>query len=189
MVYIDDRIDALDWQACLPDLPISRQEKCLRYLNDGPRRQCVAVWLLLRDSLRRQYGLDKVPEIAYMPDGKPYFPDRSDIHFSLSHCKVAVACSLHDHSVGIDIERVHAYKDSLAAYVLNENELKSVRESINPALAFTKLWTMKESLLKLTGEGLTRNLKDVLNQCDASFQTTVNLEKGYVCTEASFLTQ
>lgn len=184
MLYINDHVETLDWQAHLSELPAARQEKCLRYLKEESRRQCVAAWLLLRDALESQYGLKEAPEIAYMPDGKPYFPERPDIHFSLSHCSKAVACALGDRPVGVDVERIRTYDDEVAAYVLNDAELEHVRSADNPALEFTKIWTQKESCLKLTGEGLTRDLKEILTQYKVDFQITVELEKGYVCTEA-----
>lgn len=182
MLYINDHIETLDWEAHLPELPEDRREKCLRIKHDTGRRQCVAAWLLLREALLTEFGLTDVPDVAIAAYGKPYFPNRPDLHFSLSHCTNAVACAVDARPVGVDIERVRPFKDTLAAYVLNEQELAHVRQAPNPALAFTILWTKKESLLKLTGDGLRRDLKELLMNAPNHFQTLVDPDLQYVCT-------
>ena len=184
MIYINDHIDTLDWEAHLSELPEARREKCLRFKHDAGRRQCVAVWLLLREALQTEFGLADVPEVALTTQGKPYFPDRPDIHFSLSHCAAGVACAVDTRPIGVDIERVRPFNDELAAYVFNEQELEMVRHAANPALFFTILWTKKESLLKLTGEGLRNDLKDILVEARCHFQTIIAPDSGYVCTTA-----
>lgn len=184
MLYINDHIDTLDWEAHLSELPEARREKCLRFKHDAGRRQCVAVWLLLREALQTEFGLADVPEVALTTQGKPYFPDRPDIHFSLSHCAAGVACAMDIRPIGVDIERVRPFNDDLAAYVLNEQELELVRHAADPALSFTILWTKKESLLKQTGEGLRNDLKNILVEAMCHFQTIIAPDSGYVCTTA-----
>jgi len=53
---------------------------------------------------------------------------------------------------------------------------------------FTSLWTQNEALLKLTGEGITDDLKTVLRSSrmdGVSLQTIVNTEKGYCVSIAT----
>ena len=69
---------------------------------------------------------------------------------------------------------------------MSEAEVEQVESSPSPDIVFARLWTMKESLLKLTGEGIRRDLKSVLVNTSARFATTVNTARGYVftvCTE------
>ena len=48
-------------------------------------------------------------------------------------------------------------------------------------MKFTELWTRKESFLKLTGEGLRDNMKDVLYDArEVAFTTVINRHAGYV---------
>lgn len=187
MLYINDHIDTLDWEAHLCELPEARREKCLRFKHDAGRRQCVAVWLLLREALQKEFGLKDVPEVALATHGKPYFPNFPDVHFSLSHCVAGVACAVDTRPVGVDIERVRPFNDDLAAYVFNEHELELVRHAPDPALSFTVLWTQKESLLKLTGEGLRNDMKNILKEAKCHFHTVIASDSNYVCTTAQLM--
>lgn len=87
---------------------------------------------------------------------------------------------------GADIEEIHGKPDDeLFRFALSRKEYEAVNESENPCAAFAEFWTKKESYLKLTGEGLSDNLKNVLSQeilDEYIFETTANLEKGYVFT-------
>ena len=182
-LYIDDTYQEIDLNAVLPQLSEQRREQVLRFKHEGSRKQCAAAYLLLKRALKEVYGIDENPVFEYDEGGKPTLKGHSEIHFNLSHCTKAVACVVADRPVGIDVEETCRYKDSLARYAMNDEEYNQITRSDNPALTFTKLWTMKEALLKYTGEGLRRDIKTVLNLSPASeveFHTEVY--EGYVVT-------
>ena len=90
-----------------------------------------------------------------------------------------MACVVANRPVGIDVEETNRYKDSIARYAMNDKEYDEINNSANPDETFTKLWTMKEALLKYTGEGLRRDIKTVLNLSPASdveFHTEIHKE-------------
>ena len=182
-LYIDDTYQEIDLNAVLPQLSEQRREQVLRFKHEGSRKQCAAAYLLLKRALKEVYGIDENPVFEYDEGGKPTLKGHSEIHFNLSHCTKAVACVVADRPVGIDVEETCRYKDNLARYAMNDEEYNQITRSDNPALTFTKLWTMKEALLKYTGEGLRRDIKTVLNLSPASeveFHTEVY--EGYVVT-------
>ncbi len=185
MIYIDDHIEEFDLESALKQVSPQRREKALLYRHEAGRRQSLAVYLLLKKALEQEYGITEDLEFGYQEHGKPYLLHYPDIHFSLSHCKVAVACAVSDRPVGIDIEHLRPFNKELATYVLNEDQLEQVLQSTDPAVEFLKFWTQKESFLKLTGEGIHNDLK-TLDMSTAIFHTTVNLEHQYVCTLADF---
>ncbi len=81
--------------------------------------------------------------------GKPYFPDLK-VKFNISHTNNAVACSVSESEVGVDVERISTVREKiLKLYSPRE------REGIRNAEDFYKLWTLKESALKLTGTGVS----------------------------------
>jgi 4'-phosphopantetheinyl transferase len=106
-----------------------------------------------------------------------------DIHFNLSHCREAVACVVSRRPVGIDVESVSHYKESVARYTMNDEELAMIEAAERPEAAFIRLWTMKEARLKLTGEGITDDLKTALaDSACYRFTTTERLTHNYIYT-------
>jgi len=186
---IEETIDPIQLQNALSQLPEERRTKALKFRFELGQYLCAKAYLLLKQGLREEYGIVEDAAWTYGEHGKPSLKDYPDIHFNLSHCKKGIACALGRHPVGIDIERIQ-YKDNLATYVLNDNELDKVRNADNPAVAFTTFWTMKESYMKLTGTGLVDNLKELLNETvmqKVHFDTTVDLDSGFVMTTAHYI--
>ena len=179
MIYLDDDIRGFDFEAALPQLSEQRREQALKFKHDQGRKTCAMAYLLLCRALREEYGLTEKPLFEYGEHGKPAIVGHPDIHFNVSHCREAVVCAVSDRPVGIDVESIREFKDSLVRYTMNDLELQRISQAERPEVAFIRLWTMKEAKLKLTGEGITNNLKDVLDGSEC-FQTVVNEEKGYI---------
>jgi len=186
VIYINDNLPTLDLDAALAEISEQRCEKALRFKYEQGQRECVAAYLLLKQALRKEYGIEDNPTLAEREGGKPYIVGHEDIHFNFSHCREAVVCAVSSEEVGIDVERIRPYNDNLSRYVLNDEEYEYVKSADNPALEFTKLWTMKEALLKLTGEGIRDDLKQVLVGATAKLDTTIRIERGYAYTVASY---
>ena len=114
-------------------------------------------------------------------NGKPSILGHPEIFFNISHCRKAVACVVADSPVGIDVEETCRFSDSIARYTLDDEEYESVVKADNPSQAFIRLWTMKEALLKYTGEGLRRDIKTVLRLSPANkVEFLTELHDGYV---------
>ena len=180
MIYIEHQIWDFDLDAALSAISEQRREQALRFKFEQGRRTCVLAYLLLKRALHEEYGIDENPLFEYGEHGKPFIVGHPDIHFNLSHCSEAVACAVSDRPVGIDVETVRKYSDSLARYTMNDAELEQITGSGRPDVAFIRLWTMKEALLKLTGEGITDNLKHVLCHPVAPFTTVECLDHNYI---------
>lgn len=162
MIYLNDHLFDFDLDAALLELSEQRRQLALRYRHELGRRTCAAAYLLLCEGLRKEHGITEKPVFEFGEHGKPSIIGRPDLHFSLSHCREAAICVLSDRPVGIDIESVGRYNERLVRYTMNDEEMAQILASARPDLAFTRLWTQKEAVLKCTGEGIGNDLKNVL---------------------------
>lgn len=185
MVYINDRVDALDIDLALARVSVQRREQAMRFRHEGSRRLCLAAYLLLMDGLRKEYGLVEPPVFDYSPDGKPFIADHPDIHFSLSHSGNVALCVVSDQPVGADVEVPRKITPSLIAYTMNADEQAQINASANPEMQFLHFWTRKEALLKLTAEGIRNDMKEVLSAEDRYQIETTQTDK-YIFSVAKF---
>ena len=93
-----------------------------------------------------------MPEIKKTPNGKPYFPARPDIHFSLSHTRTHVLCALSDNPAGADIESPRNISKRAVRFFCSPAELTM--------FDLFDLWVLKESYIKLIG-GTLMNIKSL----------------------------
>ena len=174
MIYYDDHIWDFDLQQALVEVSPQRREYAVRYRQERDQRLCVAAYNLLWRALRSEQGIDEAPVFIYDPHGKPALQGRQDIHFSLSRCHEAVACAVSEHPVGIDIETTEHYTIEVARHVMNDVEIRQIESSAQPAVTFTRLWTMKESLYKLTGDDNNGDIRHILDAArTVTFETIV----------------
>ena len=107
--------------------------------------------------------------------------------FSISHCKHAIAVAISEKPVGIDIEHIRTAKPELVARTMNEQEQNVIWSAPSPDVAFTRLWTQKEAVLKMQGTGILSidGMKNTLVAIEnIDLQTKVNIEKQYAYTLA-----
>ena len=182
MIYLNDHLQDFDLADALSRLSEQRREQALRYKFELGQRTCAAAYLLLCQGLQQEYGISEQPLFAFGEHGKPSIVGHPEIHFNLSHCREAALCAISDRPVGVDVESVRSFNASLVEYTMNEQEVQQIRQAADPAREFTRLWTMKEALMKLTGEGISNHMKDVLNRSDVTFQTVVSPDRSYVYT-------
>ena len=181
MFYLDDHIWDFDLHAALAALNPQRREYAMRYRHERDQRLCVASFLLLKKALSIEYGLDDVPTWILDEKGKPHLEGFPDIHFNLSHCPEAVACAVGTSPVGIDVECCDRYDPEVAAATMSDEECARIAVSAYPDVEFSRLWTMKESLYKLTGDKNSDDLRSML--ADTSryrFHTTIY--PRFICT-------
>jgi len=186
-VLVNDDPESLDLDRALGEVSAERRAHALGYRFDLDRRLSVAVYLLLKAALLKEFGLAENPRFAHGPTGKPFLPDHPGVRFNLSHCPKAAACVVSNRPVGIDVEEIAPVDWEVARRVLSAAELDDVRSSDEPNVSFARYWTKKEALVKLTGDGiddgrLASLLADVRG---VSFETSVNRRRGYVLTVCS----
>ena len=138
-------------------LSVMRQEKIRSFRYDKGRQLSLGAGLLLDYGLR-QYGLrERKVKILTGPYGKPYLADYPGIRFSLSHSGTRVMAAFSEAEIGCDVEKLAAANDKVAGRFFAAHEKAALAgcegEAERTAL-FYRIWTRKESYLKMTGEGM-----------------------------------
>ena len=119
---------------------------------------------LARDLLHEALDEFGIPEgereIVQGRYGKPYLKD-SRVFFNLSHSGDYALCVLSDTEVGCDIQQIRPVREAVMNRYYHDEE----KEYIDAASTerermkrFARIWALRESYVKMTGEGLTRNL-------------------------------
>lgn len=117
--------------------------------------------MLLEDALKKEYGMEILPEIQTNEFGKPFFTAFPDIHFNYSHTKNAAACVLSDSEAGIDLERVRRYNEKTARRFCSDKEWNWLQNQENMDSEWIRIWTRKEAYVKYLGKGIRMDLRSV----------------------------
>lgn len=180
MIYLSEDIWDFDLSKALNEISEQRREQALKFKFEQGQRLCVLAYQLLKEGLHKEYGITENPIFEYNEHGKPSIVGYPEIYFNLSHCKEAVVCVISNHPIGIDVESIREFKDSLVNYTMNDDEVREIEASENPASAFIRLWTMKEATMKLVGTGISNDMKTVIDTAKYKY-TTIDRQR-YIYT-------
>lgn len=107
------------------------------------------------------WGLASLPEISRRRGGKPFFPEHEGLQFNLSHSGEFALCALDEAPVGVDIQIVKAWRPALPRRVCSQLELDWLEAQPEFWPSFAQLWTLKESRVKESGQGLTTSIRGI----------------------------
>ena len=114
--------------------------------------------------------------------GKPYFKDKNRFpFFNISHSGDYAVCALATCEVGIDIQKIQRYSSRLLKRILTRQELSQLEQTEEKEALFCKLWSQKESYVKWSGQGITRELNTLEKN---AWQESFTIEDYWVCVTA-----
>lgn len=164
-------------------------------------RRALPVEELLRDYLHKTGNGGSLKSIRELPDatetevieirrdsnGKPFFPQIPEIHFSISHSGGFWACVFHENEIGLDIEdpairRKTIPIDRLAKRYFSPEEQEFCRRMDpegNDLKAFLQIWTRKEAYLKCVGTGISGGLSRFSVVAGDTLKESVNEKELY----------
>lgn len=138
-------------------LPPERRAKTERYRNQEDQLRSLAAGLLLR----RAFG-ERAAEIRRTDAGKPFLINGPFFNLSHSGNRVVIAVDPFQ-SVGCDIQQREKISPSgIAKQLFHPNEcalLQNAPSEEERQRLFYRLWTLKESYLKMTGSGFSLSPK------------------------------
>lgn len=188
-VYVADILKVQDAQIIkelYDGLPKWRRQKTDRIKMPADKQRSICAYRLLEIALARENICLASEEMAYGENGRPYLKNRADIHFSMSHSGERVMCAVSLGEVGCDVEKIKSPNLKVAKRFFHAEEyeyLLSLNTEEERRQAFFRLWTMKESVIKMTGQGMKMPLSKMLIRLgDGESKTRLigEFEKVYV---------
>ena len=181
----------------LPTVSEERRARVERVRKNSAKAELLAAEIV------RDYALKTVFDIEHAETetgefGKPYLKGEKDKFFNISHSGRIVACTVSDVECGLDIECFDHPHDmmNVAGRFFSTQEQSAIMLSPNPIEAFCRLWTIRESYVKMRGTGFSMGLKALkcgfsrgkasmfvneIYQQDAKFQEFRNIYRYRAC--------
>ncbi len=197
----DARLPDHLWNEAIDIMPASIAERIARYIR-WQDRHCVLMGKLL---LRYGYAktihqnsndcdvkgvtdsniLEKLDE---SPHGRPVLKDKN-VDFNISHSQTCIICGISNCAkIGLDIEKIRQIELTDFKKYMNEDEWSKIQNANDPHSGFFEYWTMKESVMKADGRGLSIPFDDIiLSNAHADlydtrwYFKTLDIDTGYKC--------
>jgi len=150
------------WNDYFLRLPPDIQKKISRYIRWQDRQAGLFGKILLSEGLKSYSGSSlTLYDLSYNQFGRPFI--NSDIDFNISHSGEYILCAVTENGkVGIDIEKIRDIDLSDFRQYMTDDEWQRIKEADKPYEKFYEYWTMKESVVKAEGKGLSISLTDIL---------------------------
>lgn len=167
--------DPKDFPDIMEGLSEARKQKILRYRVQDVRVQSLGASLLLKHVLHLHGA--SLEEIHYGEHGKP---ELDHLYFNLSHSHDIAVCVVSENSVGCDVEQIATAPWRIAERYFCKKELEHLEtfQGEEKNSEFFRLWTLKESYMKMTGEGLSLGLNYIEFVFDKEIKV---LRDGKIC--------
>ncbi len=103
---------------------------------------------LVKELCRAHLSIE--PTLAKHKSGKPYLKN-SNYCVSISHSAQRVMCSINKNEIGVDIQKITPYDSRLIDRFFVDEEIAFAKKDSE---SFFKVWSTKEAVSKISGEGL-----------------------------------
>ena len=131
-------------------LMLNPQDSSLSEKHISALEQSAAAELAICAAMKNSGRPFAPSDYAYKESGQPTIQNG---HISISHTEGYAACAIAREPVGIDVEREHTFSKAAAKRILSPQE-ELMSDSTNADELLSRIWTDKESFLKMTGEGI-----------------------------------
>ena len=141
--------------ALISSLPFGESEKSRLNSIKNPSHKAESLAALVALNDMAQDSSEDLT-VSRTDNSKPYFKS-SALQFSLSHSGRLSVAALCERPVGIDVELLDKSRNNekLIGRFFSEEEKEILYSSADSSLSFYSIWTKKEALTKISGDGLS----------------------------------
>ncbi|MGE5530334.1 MAG: 4'-phosphopantetheinyl transferase family protein [Patescibacteria group bacterium] len=160
-LHIARQLAPHEFERLLSHVSEERQGRIRRFLFFTDAQRALLGELLARYAVHERSGIhrDRI-RFGLNPDGKPVLVHPDGLCFNISHAGDWVVCALDHDPVGIDVENIKPFNPGIAERFFSPEEyLELVRQKDDAMIEyFYRIWTLKESYVKMIGKGLNTSL-------------------------------
>ncbi len=167
-LYTTDLLQSNVYQRAWERLSETEQRRVSEIQTKKQRLLSLGARILLQYALAKENILQYALEIG--THGKPFLKNRT-LEFNLSHSQTSVVCVIAEEAVGIDIEEKTRTAPKQYEKIISKEEKQFLQESDHLDMDFLRIWTMKESFVKMQGERIFEKPKDIAMVQDMHLRT------------------
>ena len=142
-------------------MPLERIKKYNQYSSDKNKLNCLVSYLLLWFSLKQNHLIKIPPSFIYGDNQKPYIKQNINIFFNISHTNGCVVCATSDSEIGVDVEKIRSINLNISRKICTPYEQKLFNQSSNKSNFLLKIWTKKESYVKMNSGSIFANYSKI----------------------------
>lgn len=140
-----------------------RRHEVEKQINREDRVRTLVGEGLIRKIIAEKFKINRRDiQIRKNQHGKPYLENYPDFHFNIAHSGGYVLCAIDNKPIGIDVEEIRSIEyEKIAKSFFTSRELDYIHNGASKFQLnrFFEIWTLKESYIKCSGEGLSMPLK------------------------------
>ncbi len=187
--------DLPDLSGYMAQLPASLQPKILFYRFWRDRALHLFGKLMLASALEAPGSKADLNHLCYTPFGRPFI--EGDLDFNLSHSGDLIVCAIgRGVRLGIDVEQVQDILLEDYGPTMTSLQWSEIRSAPDPTHKFFSYWTLKESVTKADGRGVSFPLAALRIQegrvstgTDSWYTYPLAIDPEYACHLATSLPQ
>ncbi len=160
--YFSEPLPTSVFEDYLLQLPDAMGKKIMRYRKWEDRHRSLLGKVMLRRGLD-EHGLKDfdMKDLTYNKLQKPKLPGK--VQFNISHAGNVVICAFNTAGViGVDVEIIQPVVLEDFEFIFDADTFRQLRQARDQEGAFFEAWTIREAILKGSGNGITEDAKKIV---------------------------
>ena len=134
-------------------LPLEKRIEVERMKDTDSRRCRILSYFILSSLLKERHIVSS--GFCFNLAGKPYLEGMKNLFFNISYSGSLIAIGISDKEIGVDVEKKGKIEMNVVRHFFSEKEIKIISSCVNSLEVSNRIWTMKESFVKMLGGGLS----------------------------------